>query len=482
MNNDNASQFNERRLLSYGVKVGLECHLYLNKVNTKLFCSCRLPNDNDLPNSVTCVTCLGHPGSKPVLNKSALFHAVKLALATNCTINKEIIFSRKTYFYPDMSKNYQITQYEVPLGFDGYVIVGDKKIEIKRVHLEEDPAALVHPNGLGKSSYVLVDYNRAGMPLCEIVTEPVIESPEESREFLKKLIGVVNYLGIYDPDISTVKVDANISISETDYTRVEVKNISGFKEVERALNYEIQRQKIEKKVIPETRAWDTEKGITLALRSKESEEDYGYIADTDLVRIELDADLINSIRKEIPELAHERVKRYITEFKLDKKDAEVIASEHLLAVLFEKVAREVDPLLAARWLRRELLRVLNYNNKELKDLEIDEKHLIELLTLVETKKVTEDNAKRILEKLIEKPFNVKEYIEKEGIKVLSNESELREICQNAIKENQKAVEDYKKGEEKALNYIIGQVMAKTKGAADNKIIRKIITNLIGGNL
>lgn len=462
------------------IKIGLECHLYLNKLNTKLFCGCRLPKDNDLPNSVCCVTCLGHPGSKPVLNRKALYHAMKLALAINCTLNNEVLFSRKTYFYPDMSKNYQITQYEVPLGVDGYIIVGDKKIEIKRIHLEEDPAALVHPNGLGKSAYVLVDYNRAGMPLCEIVTKPVIESPEEAREFLKKLIGVVNYLGVYDPDISTVKVDANISISEADYTRVEIKNISGFKEVERALNYEIQRQKIEKKVVPETRAWDTEKGITLALRSKETEEDYGYITDTDLVRVELGEDLINSIKKEIPELAHERVKRYISEFKLDKRDAEVIASEHLLAVLFEKVAREVNPVLAARWLRRELLRVLNYNSKEFKDLEIDEKHLIELLNFVETKKVTEDNAKRILEKLIEKPFNVKEYVEKEGIKVLSNEAELRKICQSAVKENQKAVEDYKKGGEKALNYIIGQVMARTKGAADNKLVRKIIMDLIGG--
>ncbi len=460
------------------IKIGLECHLYLNKVNTKLFCGCRLPNDTDKPNSVCCVTCLGYPGSKPVLNKAVLNHAIKLGLAINCKLNKEVIFSRKVYFYPDMSKNYQITQYEVPLGYDGFIQVGGKRIEIKRINIEEDPAALVHPNGIGKSSYVLVDYNRAGMPLCEIVTSPVIESAEEAREFLKKLIEVVNYLGVYDPDKSTVKVDANVSTSLTDYTRVEIKNISGFKEVERALNYEIKRQETEKKVIAETRAWDAEKGITLSLRTKESEEDYGYITDPDLVIIELDNDLINEIKKEIPELAHEKVKRYISGFKLDKKDAEVIASEYLLAILFEKVVREIDPVLAARWLRRELLRVLNYNNKELKDLEIDERHLIELLNLVENKKITEENGKRILEKLIERPFNVKEYVQKEGLSVLSNEETLREICQDVIKENPKALEDYKKGEEKALNFLIGKAMAKTKGTADTKLLKKIMIELI----
>lgn len=460
------------------IKIGLECHLYLNKINTKLFCGCKLPVDNDPPNSKCCPTCIGMPGSKPVLNKAALYHAIKLALATNCTLNKEVIFSRKIYFYPDMSKNYQITQYEVPLGYGGFIQVGEKRIEIKRINIEEDPAALVHPNGIGKSSYVLVDYNRAGMPLCEVVTNPVIENPEEAREFLRKLIEIVNYLGIYDSDKSTVKVDANVSISSTDYTRVEIKNISGFKEVERALVYEIKRQETEKKVIPETRAWDADKGITLPLRTKESEEDYGFITDPDLVRIELDDNLISKIKEEIPELAHEKVKRYISEFKIDKKDAEVIASEHLLAILFEKVAREINPVLAARWLRKELVRVLNYSNKELKDLEIDEKHLIELLGLIENKRITEENGKRILERLIEKPFSVSEYVQKENLSVLSDEGSLRRICQEIIKENPKAAEDYKKGEEKALNYLLGKAMAKTKGTADTKLLKKIMLELI----
>src|SRR3989338_6010324 len=352
------------------VVIGLECHIELN-CNTKLFCSCPTKANEgaeDLPNTRTCPTCLGMPGSKPVLNKKAVEYAIKLCLALNCKINKELIFSRKSYFYPDMSKNYQITQYEIPLGDGGNLkLKSGKEIGITREHMEEDPAALIHPSGMQQSAYVLVDYNRSGNPLLEIVTKPEVESAEEARDFMKQLITTLSYLKIFDINNGIIKADANVSIKESQYRRIEIKNITGFREIERALNYEIGRQKHEiaegKKPEQETRSWDSEKGITFLLRKKETEEDYGYILDTDLVKTEITLDLVDKIKKEMPELAHDKIKKFITKHKIKKEDAEILAAEKELAEMFEKVAEEVDPILAAKWLRRELVRVLNYNKK-----------------------------------------------------------------------------------------------------------------------
>src|SRR3989344_2706161 len=219
------------------LKIGLEVHVSLNKLNTKLFCSCRIPDEDSLPNSTTCITCLGMPGSKPVLNKKAVEYALRLAMALNFKINKEFFFSRKTYFYPDMAKNYQITQYEIPIGEKGHINMDSgKEIRLRRIHLEEDPGALIHHD-----SYVLVDYNRSGIPLCEIVTEPDISSAEEAREFIKKLNAIIGYLGIFDNKNGTIKADVNISMD--DYERVEIKNINGFQAIEKAVIYESSRQK-----------------------------------------------------------------------------------------------------------------------------------------------------------------------------------------------------------------------------------------------
>ena len=260
--------------------IGLEVHVELN-TKTKLFCSCPTKG-NEEPNSRTCEVCLGHPGSKPVLNKKAVEFALKLCLALNCKINPELIFSRKSYFYPDMAKNYQITQYDIPLGKKGKLnLSSGKEIGITRVHMEEDPASLVHPGGMQQSSYVLVDYNRSGNPLVEIVTEPELSNAADARDFMKNLITILTYLEIFDENNNIIKADANISIKESGFVKAEVKNITGFKEIERALNYEIERQKKEvkegKKLHQETRAWDSEKGLSFSLRKKETEEDYGYI-------------------------------------------------------------------------------------------------------------------------------------------------------------------------------------------------------------
>lgn len=459
------------------IVIGLEVHIELD-TKTKMFCGC--PTKADEPNSAVCPVCLGHPGSKPVLNKRALEYALKLCLALGCKISPELIFSRKSYFYPDMAKNYQISQYEIPLGKKGKLkLSSGKSIGITRVHMEEDPAALVHPETMAKSKYVLVDYNRSGRPLVEVVTEPDLTSPEEAREFLNKLITILKYLEIFDINKCIIKADANISVKESGYTKVEIKNISGFKEIESALFYEVERQKENPKEIKqETRAWDSELGATRAMRTKETAEDYGYIIDTDLVPIEITPALIKKTKQEMPELAESKIEKYVVKHKISELDAKAIAQEKLLADLFEKVAAEIDPGLAAKWLRRELVRVLNYNRKSLKDLEIDERHLVDLLKLIETKQITDNVGQKILEKLIEKPFDVKEYVKKEGLSAVSDVNFIEKICKNVMTENKKAINDYKKGEEKALHFLIGKVMAKTKGKATPREVNEILKRLI----
>ncbi|MAG08112.1 Asp-tRNA(Asn)/Glu-tRNA(Gln) amidotransferase GatCAB subunit B [Candidatus Woesearchaeota archaeon] len=459
------------------IVIGLECHVQLNTAS-KLFCSCPSQEEGQ-SNTKCCPTCLGMPGSKPVVNKKAIDFGIKLSLATNSKIAKELIFSRKSYFYPDMAKDFQISQYEIPLSTEGSMkLKSGKEVNLKRIHMEEDPAALVHTGSIQSSPYVLVDYNRSGNPLLEIVTEPELESPEEARDFMNRLITVLQYLEIFNLDSCIVKADANISLKESGYQRVEVKNITGFKEIERALFYEVERQKQElkegKKIVQETRAWDSAKGTTFSLRTKETEEDYGYTIETDLVPIELTKGWLDEVRETLPELAQEKVKKFISKHKINKVDAEVIAQERLLAELFEKVAAEINPELAAKWLRRELMRVLHYNKKELHQLEIDETHLIDLLGLVESKQITDNVAKKLLEKLVEKPFDVKEYVKKEKLGKLSDSGEIEKICLETIKENPQAVEDYKNGEAKALNFIVGQVMRKTQGKADAEMVRRIV--------
>ena len=382
-----------------------------------------------------------------------------------------------------MAKNYQISQYEIPLGKNGKLkLSGGKEVGITRVHMEEDPASLVHPAGIKESAYVLVDYNRSGNPLVEIVTEPDLESPDEARDFMKQMISVLDYLEIFDINDGIIKADANISIKESDYTRVEIKNITGFREIERALVYELSRQKNEtknnKKIIQETRAWDSEKGVTFSLRKKETEEDYGYIIDTDLTIVEITNKWISDVKKNLPELAQDKVKKFIHNYKIKKEDAEIIAADKELAKMFEAVAKHVNPELAAKLLRRELVRVLNYNKKELHESGIKEKHIIDLLKLVEGKKITDNVASKILEKLIEKPFDVNEYVKKEKLEAVSDVSELEKYCREAISENPKAVEDYRKGEAKALNFIVGSVMKKTKGKATPKEVNEIILRII----
>jgi aspartyl-tRNA(Asn)/glutamyl-tRNA(Gln) amidotransferase subunit B len=450
--------------------IGLEIHVQL-KTATKLFCSC--PTESVEPNTSICPTCLGHPGSKPVLNAKALEFGTKLALSLGCTIAPTVVFSRKTYFYPDLVKNFQITQYEVPLGSNGQIVLENKKlITIQRVHIEEDPGALIHEAGSS-----LIDYNRSGIPLCEIVTAPDMSSPAEAREFMKKLLNVLGYLGIFDQNTCVIKADANVSIKEKGYTRVEIKNITGFKEIERALNYEVQRQK-QQDVKRETRGWDADKGTTYHLRSKELEEDYGYIVEPDLPLFEISQDWIRKIQTTIPELAEQRALRWIKDWKIDQDDARIIASDLDVAVLFEKIAKKIDPVLASRWVRREVLRLLNDKKKELTETAFDVEGLTELLQLFADKKINNRVAQRLIEQLAEKKFSPAAYVKEQNLTMVADEGALEAASKDAIAKNPKAAEDYKKGEQKSLMFLVGQVMKATKGTASAQVIQELLKSLL----
>ncbi len=321
-----------------GVMIGLECHVQLN-TDSKLFCGC--PTKAGDPNTACCPICLGHPGSKPVLNAKALDYTMKVALAFNCEINQQFFFSRKTYFYPDMSKNFQITQYEIPVGLKGYIVLSSgKKIGITRVHLEEDPAALVHTSGMGSSNFSLVDYNRSGIPLVEIVTDPDFESPGEAREFLEQLTTILAYLKVFSPTTGTLKADCNVSVYGNN--RVEVKNVTGKKAVEKALSFEIARQKNmllnEKEIVMETRAFDETTFTTKASRSKETEADYGYIFEPDLTAFRISREEIEGMKKALPELHSAKSKRFVEEFGLDEYTSNVLANNFSLGNIFEEVA------------------------------------------------------------------------------------------------------------------------------------------------
>lgn len=464
------------------VKIGLEVHISLNKdINTKMFCSCKLPTKPE-PNTNCCPTCLAHPGAKPVFNKQVLKHALKLAIALNCTIAKQAIFSRKTYFYPDLPANYQITQYESPLGTNGYIDLGNKKVSLKRVHMEEDPAALIHPGGVENASFTLIDYNRAGTPLAEVVTEPDMVSAEEAREFLKKLLSIVEYLGIYDNSTGTMKADANISIKESGYTRVEIKNISGFKEIESALMHEIQRQeaavKNGERIVQETRGWDATLQKTYPMRKKEDEDDYGYIAEPNLTVINITEKMLEDAKVEVPELAHAKAKRLTEDYNISLEDADALTMDMELAALFEKAAKEIDPVFAARWLRKELVAVMKQSKRKLKIAKFDERQMILLLKMLEKGEVTDVTARELLERLSKKSFDVEEYVKKKGLQAISGKSGLESLCKEAIDENPKVADDFKAGKEEALNFLVGKVMKKTKGKANAAETKAIISDLL----
>lgn len=441
------------------MKVGLEIHATLN-TKSKIFCSCSTSEEK--PNTNICQICLGCPGSKPVLNKEVLKQGILLARALNFKVANQIVFSRKSYFYPDLSKNYQITQFEEPLGLNGSIKISDKIIRLKRIHLEEDPAQII------RTDKTLIDYNRSGMPLAEIVTEPDIETANQAREFMKKLSRTLLYLGITD----NVKADVNISIKESGFKRVEVKNVTGFKEIERCILYEAKRQKKDygegSLIENATYGWDAAKSKTYLMRKKESEADYGYIYDPDLVPIKTPKELL---QEKLPEFSDSKIARY-TKLGVTKEDADIITMDPNIAKLFEEI--KLDTVFVSKWFRGEILRVLNYNKLTLNESKFNNKNISELLELVYNKKINDTTAKKILEKLVVEDFDVNDYVKKNNLLQLSDDSSILDSIKKVIDENKEAVNDYLAGEEKSFNFLFGKVMRETKGKANPVIVKKYL--------
>ncbi len=409
------------------------------------------------------------PGSKAMLpNREAVDKILAVALMLDCTPNERLIFQRKHYSWPDLPNGYQKTMsgsYAVPVGENGSFL----GIGIEEVHLEEDPARWDPETGN-------VDYNRSGYPLVEIVTKPDFTSAGQLRDWLKKLVTLLSYVNAVDPNMG-IKADVNVSIGPK-FKRVEVKNVNSFKSIVKAFEHEILRQAADEKegvkFEQHTRAWDESTNSTKFMRSKEQAMDYMFIPEPDLPAVHVDKKKITNMEKDLPEKPAQKVSRYTKKMKLDKIDAEVLSAEIQLAELFEKVAEEIDPILAARWLRRELLRVLNYNKQELADLKADEKHIKQLLKLVEKKEITDKTAQKLIEKLVEEPFDVAKYVKEHKLGAVSDENVIEQYVKEAIDENPKAVEDFKAGKQEALNFIVGQVMRKSKGKATPDAVQKLV--------
>ncbi len=465
-----------------GVKIGLEVHVQLNKLKTKIFCGCATNYHRDPSNSHVCPVCLGLPGSLPVINKKAVEAAIKVGLALNCEVEARTQFYRKNYYYPDLPKGFQITQYDFPISSSGYIIIdgedGEHKVRITRAHLEEDPGRLVHEGTIDKSKYTLIDYNRSGMGLLEIVSEPDIRSPKEARRYLDKLRNILEYLDVFDGNLEgALRVDANTSIMNGE--RTEIKNISSHKGAERALLYEIVRQKNVIRrggiVVRETRHFDEAREITLAMRTKEEAHDYRYFPEPDLVPLNISG-WAPAIKETLPELPDARRLRFVEMYGITDEHAKALTSELKLAIFYEEVAKKSDPKIAAVWICDVLKGELNYRN-----LTIDafkKEHMVSILELLAGKRITEDGAVDIIRTILDKGGSPEEIVKEKGL--IKVEDDIVETAAlEAIKENPQAMADYKAGKEKALNALVGAVMKKTKGRADARAAREVLVGKLG---
>ena len=454
--------------------IGLEVHGYLN-TKEKLFCRCKSEHGMKFskPNTNICPVCTGMPGAKPMLtNKTAVDIAIQISLILGCKINgvskqkgksEVLAWQRKHYDWPDMPKGFQSTisgPYAVPLGSKGKFM----GIRIREAHLEEDPAAWNPKTGE-------VDYNRSGSPLIEIVTEPDFQFADEVVEWIKKLIATLDYIKAIDKN-SGIKMDVNVSVPEKKGERVEIKNLNSLSSIKSAIEYEIQRQGKEKQKTRETRTFDDEKGVTVLMRTKENSEDYRFISEPDLPVIKFQDSRIEKIRKSLPETPSEKLQKLVKKHKIKKEYAEVLTKKLDVVEFFEKIVEKINPKIATHWVAGELLRVLNYAKKEISEVEINPEHFVELLKMIEENVITSLKAKEILNKFVPKSFSPKKEISKHTI--IDSEGEIEKIVSRIIKENSKAVSDYKNGKQESLNFLIGQVMNLSNKRADYQTARKIL--------
>ncbi|MDE6847143.1 MAG: Asp-tRNA(Asn)/Glu-tRNA(Gln) amidotransferase subunit GatB [Lachnospiraceae bacterium] len=473
----------------YETVIGLEVHVEL-ATKTKIFCGCSTAFGAE-PNTQTCPVCTGMPGSLPVLNKQVLKYAIAVGLATNCEITRYAKFDRKNYFYPDNPQNYQISQLYLPICRNGGVEIeteegGTKIVGIHEIHMEEDAGKLIHDEWEDCS---LVDYNRSGVPLIEIVSEPDMRSAQEVISYLEKLRLIIQYLGASDCKLQegSMRADVNLSVREAGAeefgTRTEMKNLNSFRAISRAIAGETERQidliESGKKVVQETRRWDDTKGESYAMRSKEDAQDYRYFPDPDLVPIAVSDEMLDQIKAKQPEFRTEKMKRYKEEFDIPDYDIEIITGSKHMADLFEAAtAICAQPKKVSNWLMGETLRLMKEKEVDASDLRFSPENLAKLISLTDSKAINSSVAKEVFEAMFEENIDPEQYVEEKGLKTVNDEGALRKTIEEVIAGNPQSVEDYRSGKEKAIGFLVGQTMKAMKGKADPATVNQMLKEML----
>ena len=476
--------------MEYETVIGLEVHCQL-KTNTKVWCSCDADYDNKEPNTAVCPICTGQPGALPKLNEKVLDYAIKAALALGCEINRESYFDRKNYFYPDSPKNYQITQFFKPYAENGVLKITtnsgkEASVGIERIQIEEDTAKSIHT-----ASETLLNYNRASVPLIEIISKPEIKNAEEAYAYLNTLKDRLKYTKVSDVsmELGSLRCDANVSVrkkGETKLgTRTETKNLNSFKAVVKAIEYETNRQ-IEVlenggRVVQETRLWDEENAVTKPMRSKEEAMDYRYFPETDLPAIIITESRLSNVKDEMPEFADEKAKRFINEYKLNEMEAATLSSEQELAEYYEEVVKVSDDArLAANWVLTEILRVLKEKNISIEEFSVEPENIGKLIKLIKADTISSKIAKDVFEILLSENKDPEIIVKEKGLVQITDNSEIEKIVEQVLAENPQSVEDYKAGKSNALKYLVGQSMRLSKGKANPKMINEMILARLEG--
>ena len=472
----------------YETVIGLEVHVEL-ATKTKIFCGCST-EFGGAPNTHTCPVCTGMPGSLPVLNKQVVEYAAAVGLATNCTITQNCKFDRKNYFYPDNPQNYQISQLYYPICRDGHVEIevdGRKKnVGIHEIHMEEDAGKLIHDPATGNS---LVDFNRSGVPLIEIVSEPDMRSAEEVIAYLEKLRMIIQYLGASDCKLQegSMRADVNLSVrevgAETFGTRTEMKNLNSFSAIARAIEGERERQidllEEGKEVVQETRRWDDEAEYSYPMRSKEDAQDYRYFPEPDLPPIVISDAWLEEIRAKQPEFRDEKQVRYQKEYGLPEYDTEIITADRKLTELFEScIARGAAPKEVSNWIMGDTMRLLKENEMEPSDLTFAPEHLVKMIEMIESGAINRKVARKVFEAVFKDDVDPETYVEENGLKTVNDEGALRKVIEEIVENNPKSVEDYKAGKKKAMGFFVGQTMRAMKGKADPAMVNQILREIL----
>ncbi|MGH7382843.1 MAG: Asp-tRNA(Asn)/Glu-tRNA(Gln) amidotransferase subunit GatB [Candidatus Methylomirabilales bacterium] len=479
--------------LTYEAVIGLEVHAQLLTAS-KIFCGCST-RFGEAPNSQTCPVCLGLPGVLPVLNKKAVEFAIRTALAVRGSIAAHSVFARKNYFYPDLPKDYQISQYELPLSTGGFVEVNNngmaRRVRIRRVHLEEDAGKLLHAGTMDRAEYSLVDFNRCGVPLIEMVTEPDLRTPEAAAEFLKELRATLQYLGVSQGNMEegNLRCDANVSVRPAGSVelgvKTEVKNMNSFKNVQRALEYEIERQirllKSGQPIVQETHLWDATQGITLPMRGKEEAHDYRYFPEPDLVPLEISPAWVKEIAASLPEFPAERRQRFVQVYGLPEYDAAVLTASKALADFFEECThRHRDVKLVSNWIMSELLGYLNREGKEITESPVTPAQLAGLLKLIQEEVISGKIAKAVFEAMTQTGKSPEAIIQEKGLIQITDREELGRIVDQVLAENPRPVADFRGGKEKARTALVGAVMRATKGKANPQLVNDLLREKLTG--